>query len=315
MTNTLPVESDNINPFGAKQLRRIGSVEDDMIWQYNDAPDEDTLERLNNMYGESGSCYAKFGDAYGMVHESEYLCLDSADDPSEVVGAWENIYIVPTRESVIRMLGAHYAPIAQRTEGVLFYVSDVDAFNDRVAVRAYVSVDDAGISRDVLLSLLDPIDFATRHDILEAVSMRNIALPDSGAKRNMQNALDYPLKYPELLNTEKTAFAQTPLMLAVFRGDAKKTADMLDAGAEVNTQDVFGNAALHIACLQEDARLALLLMERGADPHLRDERGRTAIEIAKKFRLNELATAMEAGAIKQKVAHRREPSSDRPLGL
>ena len=55
---------------------------------------------------------------------------------------------------------------------------------------------------------------------------------------------------------------------------------LLDAGADVNARDHFGDTPLMVACAKGFGGMAAFLLERGADPARKDQEGRTARERA-----------------------------------
>ncbi len=61
-----------------------------------------------------------------------------------------------------------------------------------------------------------------------------------------------------------TGLGDTPLHVAVRRGDAEIVADMLDAGADINVRGETGFTPLHTAVTFDDVAMVELLLGRGA---------------------------------------------------
>jgi ankyrin repeat protein len=75
-------------------------------------------------------------------------------------------------------------------------------------------------------------------------------------------------------------FGNTPLKVAVVRGDIGAVRTLLDAGADVGAALEDGFSPLHHAAAQGHAKVVVLLLERGADPKAVNDDGLTPVELA-----------------------------------
>src|SRR5579863_1587715 len=75
------------------------------------------------------------------------------------------------------------------------------------------------------------------------------------------------------------AFSKAPPSIHVYAAQRDKAAveARLDAGADINGRDQYGNTALHIAAFQNDLPLLAALLTRKADISARDKNGETAL--------------------------------------
>src|SRR5262245_21645695 len=92
---------------------------------------------------------------------------------------------------------------------------------------------------------------------------------------------------------------QTPLMWAVPKGSPELIRAFIDAGANVNAQDIRGMSALMLAVASENQDLAVVraLLQSGANVNVRSGHGETALDWARKFGSRPVIAALQkAGA-------------------
>lgn len=77
------------------------------------------------------------------------------------------------------------------------------------------------------------------------------------------------------VNDTSLETGMTALHQACLGGELRAVAYLLDAGADIEAQNLAGQTPLHVACQFDNARLAELLLSRGADLMALDEDGRT----------------------------------------
>lgn len=75
-------------------------------------------------------------------------------------------------------------------------------------------------------------------------------------------------------------YAAEPLLDAARAGYPIEVKNLLDAGADINGQDVRGFTALHHAVAEAQIEVVKLLLDRGAKPEILTKEGRTALHIA-----------------------------------
>ena len=85
------------------------------------------------------------------------------------------------------------------------------------------------------------------------------------------------------VNSADKSHNQTPVDLAVGNGHPEAVRALLEAGANPNQRDRFGNRTLlHNAALRRTGGAIIrLLLDHGADPTLRDKDGRTPLDLAR----------------------------------
>ncbi len=76
------------------------------------------------------------------------------------------------------------------------------------------------------------------------------------------------------------SLSDTPLLEAAFHGDPKVIALLLQYGAKVNAEDMFGEDALHKAVFFSGKEAVALLIAHGADVNHKDHFGKTALHVA-----------------------------------
>ncbi len=88
----------------------------------------------------------------------------------------------------------------------------------------------------------------------------------------------------------------TPLHCATWKGHLKIAALLLDAGADVNSQnhnDHWGTTPLHAAAHANQAAIAQLLLERGAALNAPDLQGKTPLQHTTFHKANAVAKLLE----------------------
>ncbi len=76
-------------------------------------------------------------------------------------------------------------------------------------------------------------------------------------------------------------FGETPLDVAIARGNLRELDALLKGGANVNAPGDSLYTALHVAASVGNPETVKILLEYGADPGLRNELGQTALDIAR----------------------------------
>jgi ankyrin repeat protein len=102
---------------------------------------------------------------------------------------------------------------------------------------------------------------------------------EAGAKRDL-DAFKEALKNKKLdinaINLNRT----TPLIYAVSTfGQKYLVQEVLEKGALIDWQDLYGNSALHHAARGSKKNLIKLLLEHGANTSLKNEEGKTPLDI------------------------------------
>lgn len=80
---------------------------------------------------------------------------------------------------------------------------------------------------------------------------------------------------------------------------------LIEAGANVNAINDFGNTPLHIACRHDSRDCLKLLLEAGACPYIENKTGKTPLECIED---EQLRREMEEYAIACSTLHIKEPS-------
>jgi hypothetical protein len=83
------------------------------------------------------------------------------------------------------------------------------------------------------------------------------------------------------------------LFLAAYGGNLKIAQALIDAKADVNATDMFGNNALREAIGMKRTKMVEFLLNNGADPLLRNKDGETMLDLARKYGTPEIVALME----------------------
>ena len=86
-----------------------------------------------------------------------------------------------------------------------------------------------------------------------------------------------PMISPETLSKRTSAYSQTALMIAARNGYEQMASDLIKGGAEIDAVDANKDTALHYASQFKNPRLVELLLEAGANPNLKDKFGETPL--------------------------------------
>ena len=95
---------------------------------------------------------------------------------------------------------------------------------------------------------------------------------------------------------QRTSYGTTLLMKAISADDLDIAAALIEAGADVDAQDVDGNTPLMHGCIHGNPRAARFLVPFGADPHLVNKDGVRAVDLALLHGNARVATDMEGAA-------------------
>ena len=75
-------------------------------------------------------------------------------------------------------------------------------------------------------------------------------------------------------------WGETPLHEAIRKGNAEILQILVDAGADANGRDGAGNSAIHVAVRQDNPEIVRILVDAGTDANERDAVGNPAIQVA-----------------------------------
>jgi len=81
------------------------------------------------------------------------------------------------------------------------------------------------------------------------------------------------------LNVLEPSRASTPLITAAALGKTEAAKILIDAGADLNYQNIDGSTALHTAAFFCSVEIVEALLEKGADKTLKNKTGKTALDI------------------------------------
>ena len=106
---------------------------------------------------------------------------------------------------------------------------------------------------------------------------------------------------------------QTPLMWAAPTGSPELIRALIDAGANVNAQDIQGISPLMLAVASEDQDLAVVrvLLQSGANVNARSGRGETALDWARKFGSRPVIAALQRAGASEGLPYQAPPAPDR----
>ncbi len=106
---------------------------------------------------------------------------------------------------------------------------------------------------------------------------------------------------------------QTPLMWAAPTGSPELIRAFIDAGANVNAQDIQGMSPLMLAVASEnqDPAVVRLLLQSGADVNARSVRGETALDWARKFGSRPVIAALQRAGASEGLPYQAPPAPDR----
>ncbi len=97
---------------------------------------------------------------------------------------------------------------------------------------------------------------------------------------NLDEFRAYVSRFPYVINMKERDNGNVPLHVASSRGDLGLMNFLLQLGAEVNVQDIFGNSPLHYAADKGKRSAMELLMNSGANNNLQDYRGNAPLHLA-----------------------------------
>lgn len=145
-----------------------------------------------------------------------------------------------------------------------------------------------GLRRDALAALTEQnrgrlaAAVLTKQGKAQAISLYTLrgadyAHPDTVEYKVVERAL---VPAFDDLTLEEQNNRDTPLLEAAFHGDPKVIALLLQYGAKVNAEDMFGENALHKAVFFSGKDAVALLIAHGADVKHKDHFGKTALHVA-----------------------------------
>ena len=112
---------------------------------------------------------------------------------------------------------------------------------------------------------------------------------------NMEDHPDFVGITPLTVHSANS-LGDTPLHVAVRRGDFGIVCDMLEAGAEIDKRGEEGFTPLHYAIMYDSVAMVRLLLDRGARVETVSGWGETPLESATRRGIAEIITAIQARA-------------------
>ncbi|MDB6175349.1 MAG: ankyrin repeat and protein kinase protein 1-like [Chthoniobacteraceae bacterium] len=99
---------------------------------------------------------------------------------------------------------------------------------------------------------------------------------------------------PPITVRSENGCGDTPLHVAVRRGDFEIVCDMLEAGADIDKSGEESFTPLHYAIMFDDVAMVRLLLDRGARIETMSGWGETPLESATRRGIAEIITAIQA---------------------
>lgn len=103
-----------------------------------------------------------------------------------------------------------------------------------------------------------------------------------------------------------------PIIFAAYSEDQAICELLIEAGANVNAQDMAGNTALMGVCFKGFNDIAQFLIDKGADVNLKNKTGGTALSFAATFNQNTIAKLLLANGAEVNI---KDQNGQTPLEL
>lgn len=107
---------------------------------------------------------------------------------------------------------------------------------------------------------------------------------------------------PSSVNAVDDHFNDSPLLTAAEHDKVEAVAALLEAGAEVNHQDVIGSTPLHGAAFRDRIEMVQMLLDAGSDPTIADHKGQTPLDVAR-TRAPAIAKLLEQAASSRQASN------------
>lgn len=138
--------------------------------------------------------------------------------------------------------------------------------------------------------------------------------------RNIQNAIrNSDLEAVKLILQNDPSSASRPggrgfppIILAAYSEDQAICELLIEAGADVNAQDIAGNTALMGVCFKGFNDIVQFLIEKGADVNLKNKVGGTALSFAATFNQNTVVKTLLANGAETNI---KDQNNQTPLEL